>query len=102
MACDLITVSESYWRIVKFSVTLTVTKLKLWINRIYFFKYDPTKQLQYRPSVILNEFFTFFFSEIEKNCFEEKQCILELTTWCQLTCNIIINKYMPKIVSSSI
>lgn len=60
MACDLITVSESYWRIVKFSVTVTVTNLKLWIDRILFLNMIPQNSYQYRPSVILNEFFTFF------------------------------------------
>lgn len=69
MACDLITVCESYWRIVKFSVTVTVTKLKLWIGRIFFFNMIPQNSYQYRPSVILNYFFLHFFRWNRKKLF---------------------------------
>lgn len=40
--------------------------------------------------------FLVFFCEIGKDCFEDKQGVLELKTWCQFMCTIIIIKYMPK------
>lgn len=39
-----------------------------------------------------------FFSEIEKNWFEDQQCILEFKTLCHLKCDIFMNKYMQKII----
>lgn len=56
---------------------------------------------QYLLLVILYEFFMHFFRKI-KNCLEIKKGILELKAWFYLLGNIIMNKYMQKIVWSSI
>lgn len=47
--------------------------------------------------------FCFFFNEIgKKNCFDGKQSNYELKTWCQLICNVIMNKYIPKRFSGQV
>lgn len=60
---------------------------------------------QYRFSIILHDFlFLFFFCmKLEKkNCFDGKQSNYELKTWCQLICNVIMIKYIPKRFSGQV
>lgn len=52
----------------------------------------PQNSDQYRLPVILHDIFLYFFIEIGKKCFEEKQGILDLKIWCQLMGNINMNK----------
>lgn len=60
---------------------------------------------QYRFSIILHDFLFLFFCSMKlekKNCFDGKQSNYELKTWCQLICNVIMNKYIPKRFSGQV
>lgn len=97
------TIIDSLIKTVPFSLPLSVTGVRRrgrfegslthrnfiwWIDRESFSKYDFTKQ----RSISAFSYFMWFFQWNWKKCFHDKHGILELKTWCQLMCNIILNK----------
>lgn len=109
------TIIDSLIKTVPFSLPLSVTSVRrrgrfegslthrnfIWLIENLFQNMISQNRDQYWLSVILCDFM-WFFQWNWKNCFDDKHGILELKTWCQLMCYIIMNKYIPIIVWSSI